>query len=100
MNDVDSSVHASISPEPTTCAQPEVEHVCAGLGGPADHGLGHRGRGDAHVVPDGDPLRLEHLYERAADGVRTVLVEVRRVDPAHVVGLEDLGVEHARIVAA
>ena len=37
----------------------EVEHVGARLGRARDHGLGHRGRRDPHVVPDRDPLRLE-----------------------------------------
>ncbi len=74
--------------------EPELEHVGACLGRAADDGLGHRRRRDAHVVPDGDPLRLEHLDEGAADRVGTLLVELRGVDPAHVVGLENLRVEH------
>ncbi len=73
----------------------ELEHVRARLGRAGDRRLGHRGRGDAHVVPDGDPLRPEHLDEGPPDRTRALLVELGSVDPADVVCLENLGVEHA-----
>ena len=63
--------------------------------GPLDHRRRHRGRGDAHVAPDRDPPRLELLDVGAADRVGALLVELGGVEPAHVVRLEDLRVEHA-----
>ena len=72
----------------------ELEHVGARLRRARDHGPGHRGRGDAHVVPDRDPLRLEDVDEGSPDRARALLVELGAVDPADVVCLEDLRVEH------
>ena len=69
---------------------PDVDDVGAGVRGPLDHRLRHCRRGDPHVAPDGDPLRLELLDVGAADRIGAVLVELRPVDPADVVGLEDL----------
>ena len=40
---------------------PDVEDVGAAVGRALDERRGHRGRGDAHVAADGDPLRLELL---------------------------------------
>ena len=71
------------------CAdEPEVEHLRAAVRGALAHGRGHRRRRHAHVVPDGDPLGLELVDERAADAIRTVLVELRLVEAADVVRLE------------
>jgi len=60
--------------------------------GPGDERLLHGGRGEPHVAPDGDRLRLEPLGVRAADRARALLVELGGVDPADVVRLEDLRV--------
>src|SRR3954453_12553148 len=76
----------------------KLEPVCARLGSAANGGLGHRGRRDPHVVPDGDPLRLKDLDEGPADRVRALLVELVPVDPADVVCLEDLRIEHGRML--
>ena len=74
--------------------EPEVEDGGAGVGRPVDDSRRHRGRRLAHVAADGDLRRLELLHVRAADRVGAGLVELGAVDPAHVVGLEDLRVEH------
>ena len=76
--------------------EPDVDHVGARRGRSFDHRLGHRRRGEPHVAPDRDLLRLELLDVGAADRVAALLVELRRVDAAHVVGLENLRIEHAR----
>ena len=73
---------------------PEVGDVDAAVGDAVDHRLGHRRRREAHVAPDRDPPRLELLRERAPDRVRALLVELRRVERAHVVRLEGRGIEH------
>src|SRR5215471_18423967 len=78
--------------------QPEIEHVRALGDRPACHGLDHGRRRGAHVVADRDPVRLEDLHEGTADRLRTPLVELGRVDPADVVGLEDLRIEHGRML--
>ena len=44
--------------------------------------------------------RLELLHVGAADRVGAGLVELVGVDPSDVVGLEDLRVEHARMLLA
>ena len=72
----------------------EVEHVRAGRDGALDHRFGHGRRRHAHVAADRDPARLELLDVGAPDRVGALLVELRGVQPAHVVRLEDLGVEH------
>ena len=78
---------------------PDVEDVDARVRGAADHRLRHRRRREPHVAPDSDPARLEDSRVRAADPVRAVLVELRRVDPADVVRLEDLRVErHGSVI--
>ena len=74
--------------------EPEVEDVGPRLGRPAHDRLLHRGRGQPHVPADGDAAWLELLDVCPADRLRARLVELVRVDPAHVVRLEDLGVEH------
>ena len=80
---------------------PDVQDVDAGVGGSPDDRRGHGRAGHAHVAPDGDVLRLEQLRVGAADRVGALLVELGRVDPADVVGLEDLGIEgHARMLRA
>ena len=61
---------------------PEVGHVGAAVCDTARSGLGHRRRGQSHVPPDRHPARLELLRERASDRVRTLLVELRRVERA------------------
>jgi hypothetical protein len=78
--------------------QAELDDVRARLRCTAHDGIGHRRRRQAHVVADGDLPRLELLDIRTADGVRAFLVELARIDPADVVRLEDLGVEHARML--
>ena len=53
--------------------------------------------GEGRAFPaDGDPLRLELLDVAAPDRARSLLVEVDRVDPAHVVRFEDFWIEHRR----
>ena len=74
--------------------EPDVDHVCAAVRRALDHCGGHRGRGETHIAPHGDRARLEMLHVRAAHAVRAVLVELRGVEAANVVGLEHLGVEH------
>jgi hypothetical protein len=71
---------------------PDVRNLGAAVGRPAHHGRGHRGRGDPHVAPDGDTPGLELLDVGTADRVRAVLVQLGRVNAAHVVRLEDLRV--------
>jgi hypothetical protein len=78
--------------------QAELEDVRSAGDRAANRRLGHAGRGDPHVVPDGDPPRLKDLDERAADRLCPRLVDVGRVDPADVVGLEHLGIEHGRML--
>ncbi len=78
--------------------QPEVEHVRARVRGSARDGRRHRRRRDAHVAADGDSSRLEVVDVRARDRVGPVLVELVGIEPAHVVGLEHLRVEHRGIV--
>jgi hypothetical protein len=73
---------------------PDVDHVAAGVGGALDHGTRHRRRGEPHVAADGDPAGPELLDVGAPDRVGAGLVEVVRIDPADVVRLEDLRVEH------
>ena len=95
--DADAAVEAELADrevEHLRPDQPEVEHVRAAVRGALDQRLGHRRRGDAHVAPDGDPARLELLDVRAPDRVRALLVELGRMEPADVVRLEDLRVEH------
>ena len=74
---------------------PEIEHLGSGIGCAFAHRRRHRRRRDAHVAADGDAFRLELLDERPADAVAAVLVDLRRVDPADVVRLEDFRLEHA-----
>ena len=74
--------------------EPDVDHVGARLGRALDQRRRHRRRGEPRVAPDGDPLRRELLDVGAPDRARAVLVDLRRVDPAHVVRLEHVGIEH------
>jgi hypothetical protein len=74
--------------------EPDVEHVGASVASALDHCRLHRGSVDPHVAADRDPVRVELLRVGATDRVGAVLVEVAAVDPAHVVRLEDGGVEH------
>jgi hypothetical protein len=74
--------------------EPEVEDVDAAVGRTLGRGGCHRRRGEPHVASDRDRARLEDLGVRATDPVRPVLVELRAVQPADVVRLEDGGVEH------
>ncbi len=79
--------------------EPDVVDVAAGVERAADRGLGELLRGQPHVVPDGDARRLELVDVRTRDPVRPVGVELVGDDAAHVVGLEDSGVEcHPGIV--
>jgi hypothetical protein len=73
---------------------PDVEHLGTLVGTAADHRLRHLRRGQPHIPPDRHPLRLELLDIPAPDRVGAVLVKVLGVDPAHVVRLEDLRIEH------
>jgi hypothetical protein len=74
--------------------QAQLHHVRTGLGCAAHDCLPHRRRRQAHVVADGDATWLELLHICAPDRVRAFLVELAGIDPAHVVRLEDLGIEH------
>ena len=67
----------------------------AAVGRSLDDGGRHRRRAQPHVAADRDRPRPEVLDVGAPDPVGAVLVELRRVDPADVVRLEDLRVEHA-----
>ena len=73
---------------------PEVHDVRAAVRGTRDHGRGHRRRVHAHVAADRDALRLELLDVGPPDRVGALLVELLAVDPAHVVRLENGGIEH------
>jgi hypothetical protein len=85
-------------------ADGEVEHLRADhadvgdrgapRGGTFDRRGRHRRRRQPHVVADGDPARLELLDVGPPDRVRARLVELRRIDAAHVVRLEHLRIEH------
>ena len=79
--------------------QPDVEDVGAAVGRALDRRGLHLRRHRPHVAPDRDPPRLELLDVGAADRVRALLVEFVRVDPADVVRLEHLRIEHARMLA-
>ena len=74
--------------------QAEVEHLGAAVGCAVDGRLRHPRRRQAHVAPDRDAVRREFLDIRAPDRVGARLVELVGVDPAHVVRLEDFGVQH------
>ena len=73
----------------------EVVNIGAAVRRALHHGRGHRGSRDAHVAPDGDRAGLEMLDVGAADRVGAFLVQLRAVEAANVVRLEDPGVEHA-----
>src|SRR5262249_58373913 len=75
-------------------AEAEIETLGAGGRSPAHQRLLHRGRRDPHVAPDRHPPRLELLDVGAPDRLRARLVELVGIDPAHVVRLEGLGIEH------
>src|SRR4029453_5359483 len=60
--------------------------------------VGHARRRQAHVVSDGDPLRLELLDVRPPDCVAAFLVQLTRIEAADVVRLEDLRIEHGRML--
>ena len=75
---------------------PEVADVRAAVCGAFHHGGGHRRRRDAHVTTDGDRTGLEVLHVGAADGVTALLVQLRAVEAANVVRLEDPWIEHSR----
>ena len=74
--------------------EPEVEDVGAAVGCALDCRGSHRRRREAHVAPDRDRARLEVLHIRPPDAIRAVLVQLTRIEPADVVGLEDTRVEH------
>src|SRR5262249_40153926 len=59
-----------------------------------------RRRRYAHVPPDRDGTRLELLRVPPCDAVRAFLVQLRRIDPANVVGLEDGRIEHPGMLVA
>ena len=73
---------------------PEVEDVGAAVGRAVHECRRHRRRAQPHVAPDRDRAGLEMLDVCPPDPVCAVLVELRRVDAADVVRLEDLRVEH------
>ena len=71
---------------------PDVLDLGAAVGGPL-HDRPGDGRGrDAHVAPDRDRLGLELLDVRPAHRIGARLVQLGRVDAAHVVRLEGLRV--------
>ncbi len=73
---------------------PDVDDVCSGLGCAAHDRLRHRRRRQAHVPADCDLPWLELLDVATADLVGAGLVELVGIDPADVVRLEDLGLQH------
>ncbi len=75
--------------------EPEVENVGAAVRRALDRRGSHGRRRDAHVATDRDRARLEVLDVRPPDAVGAVLVQLARVQPADVVGLEDTRVEHS-----
>src|SRR5215217_5642599 len=72
----------------------DVEDLRAGVHRTALRRRRHRRRREPHVPPDGDPLRGELLDVGSTDSVRPLLVQLGRINPTDVVGLENLGVEH------
>ena len=72
---------------------PEHGDIGAAVGGATNGSLSERGRREAHVVADGDPLGAEHLDVGTGDAIRTVGIELVRDDAADVVSLEDGCVE-------
>ena len=74
--------------------QPELDDLCASLGRASHDRLRHRGRGEPHIPSYGDDFGLEFVDVGAADRVGAGLVQLVGIDPADVVGLEDLGIEH------
>ena len=94
---------AAVEPELTDCVvdhlgadHPEVVYVSAAVCGALDQRLSHRRSGEAHVASDGH-LRARSAPRTTPHGVRALLVDLRGVDPAHIVGLEHLRVEHRRV---
>jgi hypothetical protein len=93
--------HAAVQPE---LSDREIDHlrsdhadirnVGTGLRRSAHEGRGHVRRREAHVTADGNRPRLELLDVGTPDCLGALFVELLRIDPAHVVRLEDLGVEH------
>ena len=77
---------------------PDVDDVGAAVERSAQDGCSHRGSMRAHVASDGDRLRLELLDEPPADAVGALLVKLGRVDPSHVICLEDRGLERHRSI--
>src|ERR1700730_14470726 len=75
--------------------EPDVEHVEAGLADALDQGRREPRAAAPHVarhhhrVAAGAVLGVEDVLESEADPVRYLLVDLRRVDAAHVIGLED-----------
>ena len=69
--------------------QPELDHVGAGQGGAVGERGRERLRRRPHVPPHQHQRRARERDERVADPPRDVVVEVVRVQPTDVVGLED-----------
>jgi len=73
---------------------PDVDDIGSTVGCALDRGRSHRRRGQPHVPTDRQGVGLEVLDVGTADAVRAVLVELRRVEAANVVRLEDRWIEH------
>ena len=75
----------------------DLVDVAAGVERGLDGGLAELRRGQPHVAADRHRARLELVHVRAHDAVHAVGVQLVGDDAAHVVGLEDRGVQrHAR----
>ena len=73
---------------------PDVDDVGAPVGCAVDRSARHGRRGKAHVPADRDAPGLELLDVGTPYRVRALLVEIVGVNAAHVVGLEDRGIQH------
>ena len=78
---------------------PDVDDVGAAVGAPSITAAAIVGDERRMSRPTAIGARLELLDVGAADRVGALLVELGRVDAAHVVRLEDLGIEHGPILA-
>src|SRR5205085_1044075 len=82
--DADAAVESELTDREIDHLRPneaDVEHVGAAVGRAFGDSRRHRRARHAHVAADGDPARLELLDVGAPDRVRTLLVELARMDP-------------------
>ncbi|PYR10658.1 MAG: hypothetical protein DMF99_11315 [Acidobacteria bacterium] len=70
-----------------------VDDVGAARRGAVDERGGDRRRRQTHIAADGDPVRFEIRDEPGTDRARHVLVDLGRVNAAHVVSFEDIRID-------